>query len=150
MLSSFYTDAAQSFSNQEASLALLEQQLSTGQAVSTASANPAAFVTAARDTASETVLASEATAQTNVQSQLGVASTALEQASTVLDHLQSIALQATNATENSQDLQALSEQVGTSLQQRRTRSPSFRPAAVRFSMWATTASPWWRSRPGSA
>jgi flagellar hook-associated protein 3 FlgL len=117
MLSSFYTDAAQSFSNQETSLALLQQQLSTGKAVSTASDNPAAFVTAAADTASATLLSSEDIAQTNVQSQLGVASTALQQAATVVDHLQSIALQATNATENPADYQALSEQVGTSLQQ---------------------------------
>jgi flagellar hook-associated protein 3 FlgL len=117
MLSSFYTDAAQSFSNQEASLSLLEQQLSTGKAVSTASDNPAAFVTAASDTASATLLTSEGIAQTNVQSQLGVASTALQQAGTVVDHLQSIALQAANATENPADFQALSEQVGSSLQQ---------------------------------
>lgn len=117
MLSSFYTDAAQSFSNQQANLSQLEQQLSTGKAVSTASDNPAAFVTAASDTASATLLTSEGIAQTNVQSQLGVASTALQQAGTVVDHLQSIALQAANATENPADFQALSEQVGSSLQQ---------------------------------
>jgi flagellar hook-associated protein 3 FlgL len=117
MLSSFYTDAAQSFSNQERNLALLQQQLSTGKAVSTASDDPAAFVTAASDTASATLLSSEDIAQTNVQSQLGVASTALQQAATVVDQLQSIALQAANATENPADYQALSEQVGTSLQQ---------------------------------
>lgn len=117
MLSSFYTDASQSFSNEEASLSLLQQQLSTGKAVTAASANPAAFVAASSDTASATLLASEDIGQTNVQSQLGVATTALQQAGTVVDHLQSIALQATNATENPADFQALSEQVGTSLQQ---------------------------------
>lgn len=117
MLSSFYTDAAQTFSNQEANLSLLEQQLSTGKAVSTASDNPAAFVTAATDSASATLLTSEGIAQTNVQSQLGVATSALQQAGTVVDHLQSIALQAANATENPADFQALSEQVGSSLQQ---------------------------------
>lgn len=117
MLSSFYSDAAQSFVSQEASLNVLQQQLSTGQAVSSAGANPAAFVTAASDTADATMLAADKAGQTNVQAQLGVANSALSQAATVLDHIQSIALQATNATESGADYQALSEQVGASLQQ---------------------------------
>jgi len=117
MLSSFFTNTSQDFVSQQSGIEALQQQLATGLAVPTAGANPAAFVGAARDTADASFLSAETAAQTNVQTRLGAASSALQQASTVLDHIQTIALQAINGTEGGADYQALSAQVGESLQQ---------------------------------
>lgn len=117
MQTSFYTDAVQYFTAGEAKLQTLEQELATGNAVSTASANPAAFIGAAADTDDTGQLAAENDNQTDVQDTLGLGTSALTEAATVLDQIQQIALEAINGTVNGSEYQALSEQVQQNLQQ---------------------------------
>ena len=117
MQTSFYTNAAQSFTAGEGTLQTLEQELATGNAVATASANPAAFIGAAADTDDGAQLTAENGNQTNVQDTLGLGTSALNEATTVLDQIQQIALEAINGTVNGSEYQALSEQVQQNLQQ---------------------------------
>jgi flagellar hook-associated protein 3 FlgL len=114
---SFFTNAAQSFIAGEQLLQTLEQELATGNAVPTASANPAAFIGAAADTDDLGQLTAEDENQTNVQATLGLGTTALNAAATVLDKIQQIALEAINGTVNDTEFQSLSGQVEQNLQQ---------------------------------
>lgn len=117
MNSSFYSLAGQSFAGQEARIATLEQQLSTGSKVPTAAANPAAYVGNQADQATVQRLDALNAGQVNIQQTLGTATLAMGQTTTALDHIQSIALEAVNGTTSAQDFQALSQQVGQGLQQ---------------------------------
>lgn len=117
METSFYTDAAQAFVDGQTQLNMLEQELATGKAVSTASADPAAFTAAAADNDDLARLAVANGNQTVVQDDLGRGTSALNEATTVLDRIQQIALQAISGTANGSEYQALSEQAGQGLQQ---------------------------------
>ncbi len=117
MQTTFYTDAAQSFTSGEASLQTLEQELATGNAVPNAGVNPAAFIGAAADANDISQLNAEDGNQTSVQDTLGLGTSALDEASTVLDQVQQIALEAINGTVDGSEYQALSEQVQQNLQQ---------------------------------
>ncbi|HUC18044.1 MAG TPA: flagellar hook-associated protein FlgL [Acetobacteraceae bacterium] len=117
MQTSFFTTAAQSFTSNEQLLQTLEQELESGNAVSTASANPAAFVGATGDTDDVGQLTAEDSSQTNIQTTLGLGTTALSEAATILDKIQQTALEAINGTVNSSEFQSLSGQVQQNLQQ---------------------------------
>jgi flagellar hook-associated protein 3 FlgL len=117
MQTSFFTTASQNFTDNEQLLQTLEEELSTGTAVSTASADPAAFVEAAADTDDVGQLTAEDKSQTNIQSTLGLGSTALGEAAVILDKIQQATLAAINSTTNSAEFQSLSGQVQQNLQQ---------------------------------
>lgn len=117
MVPSFFSNASTAFTNQQALLQSLQAELGTGKAVQTAGADPAAYTGAAYDASQVQQLQSEQGSQTNLQARLGIASNTLSQTNVVLDQIQSIALQAINATTSGTDYQALSEQVGAANQQ---------------------------------
>ncbi|GHD98108.1 hypothetical protein U879_11790 [Defluviimonas sp. 20V17] len=117
MDNSFYSRAGQGFAGQEARIATLEQQLSTGSKVPTAGTDPAAYIGNQADQATVRRLDALNAGQVNLQQNLGTATMAMDQATSALDHIQSIALQAANGTTSNQDFQALSQQVGEGLQQ---------------------------------
>ena len=117
MQNSFYALSGQSFSGQEAQIAKLEQELSSGTKVPTAAADPAAYIGNQADSATVQRLDAMNAGQVNIKETLATATSAMGDVTTALDHIQSIALQAVNGTTSSQDYQALSQQVGEGLQQ---------------------------------
>lgn len=117
MDTSFYTMSGQSFTNQEAQLSKLQQELASGTRVPTAAADPAAFVGAQADTSTIQQLNALNASQVNIKENLGTGTSALGQVTTALDHIQSIALEAINGATSSQDFQALGQQVNEGLQQ---------------------------------
>lgn len=117
MNTTFYSTASQNFMTQEQQIQTLQQEIGTGVAVPTAGTNPSNFVGAVRDASQISILGADNQNQTNLQARLGIATTTIQQTSTVLDSIQAIALQAINGTTSSQDYQALSEQIGSADQQ---------------------------------
>jgi flagellar hook-associated protein 3 FlgL len=117
MDASYFSNASAAFTSQQTLLQALQAELASGQAVQTAGANPAAYTGAAYDASQVQQLQSEQGSQTNLQARLGIATNTLSQANVVLDQIQTIALQAINATTSGADYQALSEQVGQAAQQ---------------------------------
>jgi flagellar hook-associated protein 3 FlgL len=117
MNSSFFTTSGQNFVNQEALISSLQQKVATGNNVPTAAADPAAYVGAKADNSTVQNLDALGLGQTNISNTLNAGTSALSQAATVLDQIQSIALQAINGSTNSVDYQALGEQVSQNLQQ---------------------------------
>lgn len=111
MSMTLFTNAAADFAAQEQQISTLQQQLGTSVSVPTAEANPAAFTEAAQASSDNAILGAQQAAQTQATTNLGLGTTALQSASTVLDHVQSVILQATNAATNGADYQALSQQV---------------------------------------
>lgn len=117
MDTSYFTTSGQSFTTQESQISALQQELASGNKVPTAAADPAAFVGAKADSSTIQEIGTLNASQVNIQADLGTGTSALGQAATALDHIQSIALQAINGTTNSQESQALGEQVSAGLQQ---------------------------------
>lgn len=117
MESVYYQGAAQGFTSQESLIARLQSELSSGKSVQTAADNPAAYVGAAQDASTISTLASIDGSQTNIQATLEQGTSSLSQASTALDQLQSIALQAINGTTSGLNYEALSQQVQSGRQQ---------------------------------
>ncbi|KEP68345.1 hypothetical protein DL1_12415 [Thioclava dalianensis] len=117
MDTTFFTAAGQSFAAQETRIEQLEGEVATGKAVTTAAADPAAYVGAQQDAATVKALDAMDASQVNIQQNLDSATAALGNVATALDHVQSIALQAMSGTSSSDDFAALSEQVGEGLQQ---------------------------------
>ncbi len=117
MQSIYYQGAASSFTSQENQIARLQSEISSGKSVQTAADNPAAYVGAAQDASSVTTLSSIDGSQTNIQATLEQGTSSLSQASTALDKIQSIALQAINGTTSGLNYAALGQQVQSGLQQ---------------------------------
>ena len=112
MESTFYTNSAAAFTTQETQLQQLQSELASGKAVNSAGADATAYIGAAQDNSQIQQLAAEQNSQTNIQATLQTGTSTLGQATTLLDQLQSIALQAINATTSGLNYQALSEQAG--------------------------------------
>ena len=112
MESTFYTNSATAFTTQETQLEQLQSELASGKAVNSAGAGATAYIGAAQDNSEIQQLAAEQNSQTNIQATLQTGTSTLGQATTLLDQLQSIALQAINATTSGLNYQALSDQVG--------------------------------------
>jgi flagellar hook-associated protein 3 FlgL len=117
MNTQFYSTSGQSFAAQESQIAVLQQEVGTGNAVPTAGTNPAAYTGAQADGSTVQTLNALNLSQTNISATLNSGTSALSQAATVLDQIQSIALEAVNGSTSSLDYQALSQQVSQNLQQ---------------------------------
>lgn len=113
----FYTTVAHDLVAGEARLQTLQQRLGTGKRVNTVSDNPAAFIAAARSSSGITQLNAETGGQTLVSAKLSNAVSALNQASTVLNAAQSIALNGITGTTSTLNYPALADQMGQNLQQ---------------------------------
>lgn len=117
MNNTFFTLSGQSFTAQEAQIAKLQQELSSGTKVPTAAADPAAYIGNAEDTATIQQLDAMNASQVNIHQTLGAATSTMSEVSSALNRIQSIALQAINGTTSSEDYQALGQQVSEGLQQ---------------------------------
>ncbi|MEX1663296.1 flagellar hook-associated protein FlgL [Thioclava sp. 15-R06ZXC-3] len=117
MDTTFYAMSGQSFTAQETRITELEQQLSSGRKVDTAAADPAAYTGAQEDNSTVQKLDAMNASQVNIKQTLGSATTALGDVSTALNHINSIALQAMNATTSGADFHALGDQVEAGLHQ---------------------------------
>jgi len=113
ILTSFNANIA----TQEAQINTLQQQLSSGLAVTTPDQGPAAYETATLGNDQISAITSEGNAQASIQSQLGSADSAYQSVNNVLDNVQAIVEQALNSTESTQNLQSLSDQVSSASQQ---------------------------------
>ncbi|MBU6448841.1 MAG: flagellar hook-associated protein FlgL [Rhodospirillales bacterium] len=114
---SFYSNFNNSLTAQEAQINVLQQQISTGLKVQTPDQNPAAYQTAALGNDQISQLNNDNTTQAAIQTQLGAANNAYGSATSLLDNVQSIVLQALSGTTNSQNLNALSLQVQSASKQ---------------------------------
>lgn len=112
METTFYTNSAAAFTAQETQIQKLQAELSSGKSVNSASDGAAAYVGAARDNSAVVQLSAEQNSQTNILASLQVGTSTLSQVNTLLDQIQSVALQAVNATTSDLNFQALSDQVG--------------------------------------
>jgi len=113
ILTSFNANIA----TQEAQINTLQQQLSSGLAVTTPDQGPAAYETATLGSDQISAITSDGNAQASIQSQLGSADSAYQSVNNVLDNVQAIVEQALNSTESTQNLQSLSDQVSSASQQ---------------------------------
>lgn len=107
----FYTNFSANLTAQENQLNTLQQQVSTGIAVSSASQNPAAYETATLGTDQISALSSDTTAQTNIQDQLGIVSDTYSSVSSLFDNVQSLLEQALNGTTSAANMQSLASQI---------------------------------------
>jgi flagellar hook-associated protein 3 FlgL len=114
---SFYTNFSSEVAQQEAQLNTLEQQISTGVAVSTPDQNPAVYETATIGEDQVASLASDSTTQADISSQLGSVDDVYSSVSTLLDTVQSVLEQGLNGTTSAANLQSLSSQVTSAAQQ---------------------------------
>lgn len=114
---SFYTNFNNSLAQQEAQINTLQQQVSTGLAVQTASQNPAAFETATFGNDQVSALANDTTTQATIQVQLGSVNNAYQSTSNLFNNVQAVLEQALNGTTSSQNLKALATQVLSASQQ---------------------------------
>lgn len=116
MDTSFLSSSTHGFNANETALSGLQGELASGSKVPTAAANPGAYIGARADNSTQQQISTLEASQVNIQDNLGVGTSALGQMSTVLDHIQSIALQAANGPTNPLDYPALSGQVTQGLQ----------------------------------
>lgn len=114
---SFYSNFLNGLSNQEAQVATLQQQMSTGSMVQNAAQNPAAYESAALANDQITQLTNDTTTQSAIQTQLGAANSAYSSVNSLLDNVQSIVEQSLNSTTSTQNLNSLAAQVQSASQQ---------------------------------
>lgn len=114
---SFYSSFLNGLASQEAQVATLQQQISSGSTVQNAAQNPAAYETAALANDQITQLTNNATTQGIVQTQLGAANSAYSSVTSLLDNVQSIIEQGLNGTASTQNLNSLASQVQSASQQ---------------------------------
>lgn len=107
----FYTNFAANLTAQESQLNTLQEQVSTGVAVSSPSQGPAAYETATLGDDQISALSSDTTAQTNIQDQLGIVSDTYSSVSSLFDNVQSLLEQALNGTTSSANMASLASQV---------------------------------------
>ncbi len=110
---SFYSVFSSNLSAQETTISTIEEQLSSGVTVETPDQNPAAYQQASLDNDELSALTSENTTQANIKVQIGSVSTAYQQTQNQLNSIQSILEQALNGTTNSDNMQALAQQVNS-------------------------------------
>jgi flagellar hook-associated protein 3 FlgL len=114
---SFYTSFAGEIAQQEAQIAALQQQVSTGLAVQTPDQNPAAYATATLGNDQISALNSELSTQATVQSQLGSVGSVYQSAATLYNSVQSVIEQALNGSTSSQNLSGFATQISAASQQ---------------------------------
>lgn len=114
---SLFTSFSTSLAAQEAQVAKLQQQISTGLAVQTPDQNPAAYETGALGTNLVSRLNNDNNTQAQIQVQLGSANAAYSTLSGLFDNVQSIVEQALNGTTSAANLNALAGQVKAASQQ---------------------------------
>lgn len=114
---SFYSSFLNGIANQEAQIALLQQQISTGTTVQTAAQNPSAYETAALASDQINQLNGNTLTQSTLQTQLGAANSAYSSMNSLFDNIQSILEQSLNGTTSSKNLNALADQVQSASQQ---------------------------------
>jgi flagellar hook-associated protein 3 FlgL len=114
---SFYTNFANDLAQQESYLNTLQQEVSTGESVTTSAQNPTAFETATLGTDQINALTSETSTQASITSQLGSVSNTYQSVSTLLDSVQSVIEQALNATTSTSNMSALATEVTSSMQE---------------------------------
>ena len=107
----FYTNFAANLTAQESQLNTLQEQVSTGVAVSSPSQGQAAYETATLGDDQISALNSDTTAQTNIQDQLGIVSDTYSSVSSLFDNVQSLLEQALNGTTSSANMASLASQV---------------------------------------
>jgi len=107
----FYTNFSANLTAQESQLNTLQEQVSTGIAVSSPAQGPAAYETATLGNDQISALTSDTTAQTNIQDQLGVVSDTYSSVSSLFDNVQSLLEQALNGTTSAANMQSLASQV---------------------------------------
>lgn len=117
MSASLYTNFLATYTQQEATVNTLEQQIASGYAVQSANQNPGAFEVATIANNQITALSTDNATQASIQTKLNSVSNSYSAVSTLYDNVQSIIEQALNGTTSAQDLQALSQQVISSGQQ---------------------------------
>jgi flagellar hook-associated protein 3 FlgL len=114
---SFYTNFGTSLINQENEISTLQEEISTGQAVTTPDQNPAAFETATLGSDEITALETENTTQATIQTQLGSVNDAYTSVNTLFNNVQSLIEGALNGTTSTENMKALAEQVQSAGQQ---------------------------------
>ncbi len=116
---SLFTSFTASLTAQEAQIAQLQQQISSGVAVQTPDQNPAAYETGVLGNDQISQLNGDNTTQAAVQVQLGNVSDAYSSMSTLFDNVQTIVEQALNGTTSAANMNALAQQVKSASQQLR-------------------------------
>jgi flagellar hook-associated protein 3 FlgL len=114
---SFFTNFANSITQQEAQINTLQEEISSGVSVQTPDQNPAAFEMATLSTDQIDSLNSDATTQANIQSQLGSVDTIYQSVSSLFNNVQAVLEQALNGTTSSQNMQELATQITSAGQQ---------------------------------
>lgn len=114
---SLFTSFTNSLTAQEAQIAQLQQQISSGLAVQTPDQNPTAYETGVLGTDQVSQLNNDNTTQASVQVQLGNVNDAYTSMNSLFDNVQSIVEQALNGTTSAQNMNALAGQVKSASQQ---------------------------------
>jgi flagellar hook-associated protein 3 FlgL len=117
MSASLYTNFLAAYTQQEATVNTLEQQIASGYAVQSANQNPGAFEVATIANNQISALTTDNATQASIQTKLNSVSNSYSAVSTLYDNVQSIIEQALNGTTSAQDMQALSKQVTSASQQ---------------------------------
>lgn len=107
----FYTQGVQSFANQQAKIATLQEQISTGTRISKPSDDPAA---SARVLELEQVISLNEQFQVNIElaeNRLGLEETTLGSVTNILQRIRELALQANNASQDSISRRAISFEI---------------------------------------
>jgi flagellar hook-associated protein 3 FlgL len=107
----FYTNFSANLTAQESQLNNLQEQVSTGVSVSSPAQGPAAYETATLGNDQISALASDTTAQTNIQDQLGIVNDTYSSVTSLFDNVQSVLEQSLNGTTSTANMQSLAAQV---------------------------------------
>ena len=117
MSASLYTSFNASVTAQDAQIATLEEQISTGYAVQTPDQNPAAFEVATIASDQVSGLTNDGATQNSITTQLDSVGGTYSAVSTLYDNVQSIIEQSLNGATSPKELQTLSTQISSSAQQ---------------------------------
>jgi flagellar hook-associated protein 3 FlgL len=117
MSASLYTNFDASVTAQDAQIATLEEQISTGYAVQTPDQNPAAFEVATIASDQVSGLTNDGATQNSITTQLDSVGNTYSSVSTLYDNVQSIIEQSLNGATSPQELQTLSTQISSAAQQ---------------------------------
>jgi flagellar hook-associated protein 3 FlgL len=114
---SYYTNFSSSLTQQESLLNTLQEEISSGVAVTTPDQNPAAYETATLGTDQISALNSETTTQADIQGQLGSVNNVYQSVGTLFNNVQSVLEEALNGTTSAQNMQSLATEVTSAGQQ---------------------------------
>jgi flagellar hook-associated protein 3 FlgL len=109
--SQYYNTSVQTMDNQQAQLAQLTQELSSGNALSTAADNPLGAAQAVSLTMTSATLSQYSTNQTTALSSLQLEDTTLQSATSVMQSINSLLVEAGNQTLSDSDRSAMAQQL---------------------------------------